>query len=410
MEFLGDVNENVDIDSAGFASATIATTDNHVLMIEADDGSSLPFKANTSRDESFESSTAVIDEAKGTALKLIEKATTANDDEALATKDEEISVDGAVAYWKELGRDKVVEDFCPPSLDRVHSLFDADEALTEPTNGEEPTTALTSGGVQALTEPTNGEEPKTPLTSGGVHFDNIVRATGIDGICQDTVVKITIENKRDATPAPVEVPNTQTKARKEKPRTPEHKGFLETTFDAVGIDKICGVEEASTRKNMALAQDRFPKLGIDARVRGRSLRPEGVVDSNETAITAKTSVTPASREATVPKKPAAALVTTPNSGRSESDYAFPEMLRGTKDIFANTDLVREEAGLSTANTRHNISPDVFSNEFSSEDHPESIEHLLWDRLASLCEPLPLEQLSDGTENVIENDVVLGPAK
>lgn len=164
MEFLGDVRADVDINfDIDIDVVTPYIVDNDtsstvLLEIREEYSPNSPSQANRgkARDESFESSTAVIDEARQTASRLVETT----DVDAFPEEEEHISAEEAIALFKRIGLDKGrlggddqcggrttpenAQEMSAPgqrshpcsSLERGRSLFDALEALAGTTGGE----------------------------------------------------------------------------------------------------------------------------------------------------------------------------------------------------------------------------------------------------------------------------------
>jgi len=302
MEFVGDLYENLNRDDAGAMTPTMAEIDgnNPKSPVDGEEDDSSQATISEARDEFFESKSAVIEEANGTALRWIGKTVTNGNDGAVYAENALISVEEALALWKSFGEATSEEEPHPPCLDRAEALV----------------------GSTKITIKDN------------IPFDQTITGKYIS-VCQQQPDK---------------------------------------NFEDVGMYRMIS-EDESHRGQMALASEQAPK------------------------VCCSDSMAPVSCEV-LQTKPTPALITPTN----EPDYSFPDMIRGTKNLFANTKLLQKEESFSTAIGRHDISQDIFSNEFSNEDHPGTLEHLLWDRLASLCEPVQLE-LPDETEK--DNDIILG---
>ncbi len=245
-------------------------------------------------DESFESSTNVIDEAIDRALRLIDTASEINhetssssssffaitveeDSSVLGAEEHEpISVEDAVAIWKGLGKEEQdSESTLSPSLDRL---------LTERTSNKH------DGRI-------------APKDSGCTDGSKIE----VDALAQTMCVEITIGDKNLAPP----------QIRRSEPKAQQPpKGLFEATLDAVGMDKLLGIDEESLNK-----------IGTQ---------------------------------------------------KASSNYT-------------------PFAGVTSSSSRLNSSPNECDIDDSNETHPESLQQLLWDRLAGLCEPIQLELNNEGTK-------------
>jgi hypothetical protein len=203
MEFLGDVDTDVDsdVDVVTHSAFDCDTTSTALLVIREVDPTTSNGKA--ARDESFESSTAVIGEARQTASRLIE----ITDDDVFLEEEEPITAEEAVAMFKGLGFDKEQFGSGDDQYGGRTTPENAEENNPDPGQGSHPSSSLERcrilfDALEALAEAheTGGETQEPPPDKISVeHSGDVAAADGV--VEKQTLMPQTATKASSSTPS-----------------------------------------------------------------------------------------------------------------------------------------------------------------------------------------------------------------
>lgn len=352
---LGDINHTMSSFVASNEAASPVIPADNSPKDASKDGSSME-STQKDPDESFESSTAVIDEANQTASSLLMgTATTTTTSEYVDIcgqgGDGPITAEEAVTLWKRLGKMRIGKAHRSerPPLQKEGLQARPVKITVESTS---PIAAL---GVQdtenlAVSPPPRESTVVPPQQQQQHHtpkdiFEAMEEICGLDEESSKSSHGGSETSNADEEPTPGSVPTTRLASPPRESRNSAAASLSSEGGDVLErvLDSLCGADGIVSPKN-----NQRRTLWI----------PEA---SNVAAL-----VTP-----------------THNDDTLVVDVDLDDLVPG--DVYADEERCRAMLGASRRSNRTS-SFDVFSNEFASDDHPQNPAHYLLNQFAELCEP------------------------